>query len=71
MDNKKYEKSTEKFNCMFCDYTTRRQSHYQRHLLTSKHKKIINDTDNDNEKVLNDKCFNCCICDKKYTYTSG
>ena len=32
-------KNAEKYYCENCDYTTSRNSQYQRHLLTSKHKK--------------------------------
>lgn len=37
MDDKKVPKSTEKFRCQYCDYTTSRFSHLERHAKTIKH----------------------------------
>ena len=58
-------KRSEVFHCNFCDYTTSRISQYNRHLLTDKHKMIINGK----KKVP--KLFYECECGKKYKYDSG
>ena len=54
-----------KFCCKICDYKTSRKSQYDRHLLTDKHKILINP----NEKVQ-DKCF-VCECGKIYKHQSS
>ena len=64
MDIKKVPKSSKIFYCNKCDYITKRLSQYERHLLTSKHKKIILDN-NKNEKIF------ICKCGKIYKYLSG
>ena len=71
MDNVKFNKSSKHFVCEKCDYTTVRKSQYDRHILTSKHKRITMDNkmDNlDNELVQNQ--FQC-QCGKAYNYLSG
>ena len=64
MDNEKFEKGSAKFVCLLCDYNTVRQSQYDRHLLTLKHKRIIMD----NKKVQQ---HYDCNCGKSYNYLSG
>lgn len=44
MDTFLVPKGSKKFHCELCDYTTQRNSQYNRHLLTAKHKMIQNDT---------------------------
>jgi hypothetical protein len=68
MDNKKFKKSSSFFECSHCDYTTVRQSQYDRHMLTSKHKRITLDNESDNDLVQNH--FQC-QCGKTYNYLSG
>ena len=68
MDNKKFKKSSCFFECSHCDYTTVRQSQYDRHMLTSKHKRITLDNETDNDLVQNH--FQC-QCGKTYNYLSG
>ena len=67
MDNKKVQKSSNKFFCEKCNYFTSRSSQYERHLLTTKHKKIIND----NKNVPNNEYYSCEKCNKSYLYLSG
>ena len=60
-------KSSTKFCCEHCDYSTSRKSQYDRHLATDKHKMVV--------KVVNlgqnsSKMFKC-ICGKSYKYESG
>ena len=56
-------KSSNNFYCCFCDYSTCRKSHYERHLTTRKHKMITNDDQNDD---TNRAKLYMCICGKKY-----
>ena len=54
-ETKKVPKSSGFFNCNYCDYITSRKSQYDRHLLTAKHIKTINETDlkqNSSEKFV-------------------
>jgi len=68
MDNKKVPKSSQIFSCKLCDYNTSRKSQYDRHLTTPKHIRIINDTNLDTKKVLQEYS---CECGNKYLYFSG
>ena len=68
MDNKKFKKVRNNFVCLDCDYNTIRQSQYDRHILTPKHKRIILDNNMDNKIVQNH--FQC-HCGRKYNYLSG
>ena len=64
MDNKKFQKSTEIFYCENCHYFTSRKSHYNRHILTLKHKRIIMDNKMDNKKFQKGtENFYCNVCD--------
>jgi len=58
-------KSSEKFHCECCDYSTSRNSQYKRHLLTDKHKNLINP----NIKNQTNSFFSC-ICGKTYKHSS-
>ena len=53
-----------KYNCQECDYSTSRQSHYDRHLQTDKHKILQNPTTKSFETKWN------CNCGKKYKHSS-
>lgn len=64
------QKTTNKFYCKRCDYTSRNKYDYNKHLSTAKHnnkKMVTNDNKNDNT-VLKFKCLNC---GKGYKYRSG
>ena len=68
------QKSSKKYCCYNCDYTTIRKSQFDRHLSTDKHKK----TENDSKMIVNDsdlvpkrsKVYKC-ECGKIYKYDSG
>jgi len=49
-DSSKSSESSNKFYCEYCHYSTCRKSQYYRHLITDKHKKIVNDS----KMVVND-----------------
>jgi hypothetical protein len=63
--NKFSSKSSGDFFCEKCDYVTSRQSQYDRHILTAKHKILINT----NKKVPT-KMF-VCECEKSYKHQSS
>ena len=68
MDNILVPKSSAKFICYTCDYTTSRESQYIRHLSTAKHKKITNGN------ILIPKSSGtliCKYCEKSFKYRSG
>ena len=69
MGNKKVPESTKIYNCELCDYITSKKKHYDRHMLTAKHKMVINGNDMGNKKVP--KEYICDICNNKYHYLSG
>jgi hypothetical protein len=53
-----------KFKCADCDYTTDRQSQFNRHTSTSKHQ-------NNTKQVKKVKEHVCSICNKKYKHHSS
>lgn len=69
MELKKVPKSSKKFYCEKCDYGTSRESQYNRHLSTRKHKMELNEHKNGIKK--SSKEFICNICNKKYETQSG
>jgi hypothetical protein len=66
------QKTLKYFHCETCDYGSCRKSDYIKHLATRKHKKGINDIQNDIQPYINDiKINTACKCGKKYKYNSG
>ena len=66
--NKSSKKNKQIFYCSNCDYTTSRQSQWDRHILTAKHINGNNGNTNDNSKSSKNICE---YCGKKYTHKSG
>ena len=66
---KKFQKSSKKFYCKKCDYSSNRESQWRRHLSTTKHKMDNMDNTLDNSKSTK-RCFEC-VCGKVYKYNSG
>jgi len=61
MLTKKHEKNTKNFVCEKCDYITSKQSEWNRHITTRKHKNI--------DKCLQEKSHKLtCVCGNKYKY---
>ena len=54
------------FHCEICDYNTSRESQYNRHILTEKHKILQNPT----YKKFHNKTWDCTTCGKKYKHSS-
>ena len=61
-------KNAEKFYCKSCDFVCSKQSNWNKHLTTAKHKKITN-----GNNLMPDKCqtYICEYCDKEFKYASG
>jgi len=64
-------KSSVKFECIVCDYSTCRKSQYDRHLLTPKHKNNDNNDINDDILVPKSSKLFTCDCGKNYKYRQG
>jgi hypothetical protein len=74
MATKKYQKTTEKNICEYCDYNTSYKSNYDKHILTAKHKKKYFSNGlatNHNEKVSESIKLQCQYCNKKYQDRTG
>ena len=67
MPNEKSSKKVINYCCSICDYTTVRESQYERHLLTRKHKILTNP----NEKVPKSSKAYICDCGKEYKHASS
>ena len=71
MLTKKVPKSSAKFYCEKCDYSTSRKSQYERHLSTQKHKCLHMLTDlvpeSSKPKIVTDNAF-VCSCGKEYKH---
>jgi len=67
----KTPKNAEKFTCIKCNFKCSKQSDYTRHLMTRKHKMIVNDSKNDSKKTPKNVKLYTCECGKEYKYDSG
>jgi hypothetical protein len=70
MSTELVQKSSKKYECICCDYSTSRKSQYDRHLLTDKHKNTENTT-NSNKKVPKGSGIFVCECGQKYKDRTG
>ena len=73
MLTKKVPKSTENFNCFFCDYNTSRKSHYERHIMTRKHKMLtffenFEKKSTDQNDTIQSSQYFICECGKQYKH---
>lgn len=66
MDNEKAQKNAKKFSCEKCNFNCSKQSDWNRHINTRKHKMITND----NKKAQKNAEFKC-ECGKNYKHSSG
>ena len=75
MENPKTQKNPEKYFCENCYFKTSHKNDYNRHLLTSKHKKWVFGNEMEmsgNEKTQKNPDKYCCEkCDKVYSTNSG
>ena len=67
---KKNAEKCQNFYCTFCPFVCSKQSNYDKHLLTRKHKNLINPNENPNEKNAEIKIHNC-ECGKTYKHLSS
>ena len=68
--NKNPKKIPLHFCCMHCDYSTSSVKDYDKHLTTSKHKRLIKTNENC-KKILNNKGTHICDCGKNYKHMSS
>ena len=66
---KKFQKSSEKFYCKKCDYSSNRKSQWTRHISTAKHK--MDNMDNAMDNTKGSARYYECDCGKQYMYNSG
>jgi len=65
-------KNAKKRHCLKCDFICRKQSEWDRHILTRKHQKSYNGLQNDYKKTPKNATLECvCECGKKYKYRQG
>ena len=67
MVQKKSQKVAKKFVCEKCDYSSNKESDYNKHLLTRKHQMVYNGIQKSREKSQT----NICSCGKVYKHISG
>ncbi len=71
MDSKKTPKNPKIFHCEKCNFKCSNKKDWNRHLLTAKHKKIVNDSKNDDNFTPKNPTPFMCECGKSYKYDSG
>ena len=71
MDKKIVQKSSKIYSCSICDYHSTKESQYNRHLLTEKHKKKIQEQQKLEEEEKYKDYNYVCNCGKRYKYQSG
>ena len=67
--DKKFQKSSEKYYCKKCHYSSNRKSQWDRHLSTTKHK--MDNMDNPVDNVKSSKRSYVCKCGRAYKYNTG
>ena len=68
-DSTNVAKSSEYFFCKNCDYKTYKQSNFDKHLLTAKHKKSAEECQNVSD--IEEQIIHKCECGKVYKYRQG
>ena len=63
----KTPENAEKYMCESCDFKCNKQSEYNRHILTAKHKRMTNDYDNNYKNAASYTCE----CGKEYKHRQG
>ena len=69
METKLGTKNTIIFHCDHCDFKCCKQSYWNRHIITAKHKRLTHV--NDNVTLTEIKNYDCLICKKKYKSRVG
>ena len=71
MTTKKEQKRANiNFYCEICDFASSKKNNFERHLMTSKHKKLQNTTKKEQKEQSDDKRF-ACECGKSYKHHSS
>jgi len=70
MSDTKTPKNADKYVCEKCDFKCSKQSEYNRHLMTAKHKMMTNDDNNDDKNAKNAAAY-MCVCGKSYKHRQG
>ena len=74
MTNILVPKSSKKYTCIICDYSTSRKSQYDRHIMTTKHTKMVNTNkyeDKRFQKVPHYNNYHNCECGKNFKHASS
>jgi len=71
MEDKKTPKNAEKFDCKFCDFVCSKQSDWERHCFTLKHKKETKGLQNDDNFTPKNAAPFMCSCGKIYKHRQG
>ena len=67
MTNRKMPKNAEIFSCKICSFECFKQSNYNKHILTAKHKRLTNT----NKKMPKNAAAYSCMCGKSYKHHSS
>jgi hypothetical protein len=67
MTNRKMPKNAEIYSCIFCNFKCFKQSNYDKHLMTAKHKRLTNT----NKKMPKNATPYSCLCGKTYKHQSS
>jgi Txe/YoeB family toxin of Txe-Axe toxin-antitoxin module len=65
------QKIPKKYECKCCDYSTSNKKDYDKHLLTSKHKKMVGGSNLEEMEVDKKLEYNCDECSKKFKTHGG
>ena len=68
------QKIPEKYECCFCNYITVSKKDFNKHILSNKHKRLVNASkmlENQNELSSNDNKMYFCNCGKTYSHDSS
>jgi hypothetical protein len=65
------QKSSQNFNCVYCDYTTCKKNNFLKHLATDKHKNCQNGNMEIAKVAKYETQFFCQYCEQKYMTNSG
>ena len=72
MANEQSSKNPQKYICDICDYDTSSHKDFNKHLLTQKHKRLMETNENPQKssKILKTQIFSC-ICNKQYLHMAS
>lgn len=68
---KSCKKVADEYFCEKCDYSTSRKSSFDKHLLSRKHKMVVNGSKNGSTEITSSTTNFECVCGSVYKYESG